>query len=36
LSGFLTEHGSETMNMLLDEWNLDETKEGWDEDLEQA
>jgi hypothetical protein len=29
LSGFLTEHGSEVMNMLLEEWNLDEAKEVW-------
>jgi hypothetical protein len=32
LSGFLTEHGSEVMNMLLDEWNLDEAKEVWFEE----
>jgi hypothetical protein len=29
LAGFLSEHGSEVMNMLLDEWNLDEAKEVW-------
>jgi hypothetical protein len=27
LADFLSAHGSEVMNMLLDEWNLDETKE---------
>jgi hypothetical protein len=32
LAGFLTEHGSEVMNMLLDEWNLDEAKEVWFEE----
>jgi hypothetical protein len=26
---FLEEHGSEVMNMLLEEWNLDEAKEVW-------
>jgi hypothetical protein len=45
LAGFLTEHGSEVMNMLLDEWNLDEAKgvwfggeweEGWDEGWEES
>ncbi|MDR1277423.1 MAG: Rpn family recombination-promoting nuclease/putative transposase [Treponema sp.] len=29
LAGFLEEHGSEVMNMLLEEWNLDEAKEVW-------
>jgi hypothetical protein len=29
LAGFLTEHGSEVMNMLLEEWNLDEAKGVW-------
>jgi hypothetical protein len=29
LADFLEEHGSEVMNMLLDEWNLDEAKEVW-------
>jgi hypothetical protein len=29
LTGFLEEHGSEVMNMLLEEWNLDEAKEAW-------
>jgi hypothetical protein len=41
LAGFLSEHGSEVMNMLLDEWNLDEAKgvwydEGWEEAWEKA
>jgi hypothetical protein len=29
LADFLEKHGSEVMNMLLDEWNLDEAKEVW-------
>jgi hypothetical protein len=29
LAGFLEEHGSEVMNMLLEEWNWDEAKEVW-------
>jgi hypothetical protein len=41
LAEFLEEHGSEVMNMLLDEWNLDEAKEvwweeGWEEGLEKG
>jgi hypothetical protein len=32
LAGFLGEHGSEVMNMLLEEWNLDEAKEVWFEE----
>jgi hypothetical protein len=32
LSGFLTEHGSEVINMLLEEWNLDEAKAVWFEE----
>jgi hypothetical protein len=29
LADFLEEHGSEVMNMLLEEWDLDEAKEVW-------
>jgi hypothetical protein len=29
LAGFLEEHGSEVMNMLLEEWNLEEAQEAW-------
>jgi hypothetical protein len=37
LADFLKEHGSEVMNMLLDEWNLDEAKEAWrEEGMEMA
>jgi hypothetical protein len=32
LADFLEEHGSEVMNMLLEEWNLDEAKEVWREE----
>jgi hypothetical protein len=32
LADFLEEHGSEVMNMLLEEWNLDEAKEAWREE----
>jgi hypothetical protein len=32
LAGFLGEHGSEVMNMLLEEWDLDEAKEVWFEE----
>jgi hypothetical protein len=32
LAEFLEEHGSEVMNMLLEEWNLDEAKEAWREE----
>jgi hypothetical protein len=32
LAEFLEEHGSEVMNMLLEEWNLDEAKEVWKEE----
>jgi hypothetical protein len=32
LADFLEEHGSEVLNMLLDEWNLDEAKEVWREE----
>jgi hypothetical protein len=32
LAKFLEEHGSEVMNMLLEEWNLDEAKEVWREE----
>jgi hypothetical protein len=32
LAEFLEEHGSEVMNMLLEEWNLDEAKEVWREE----
>jgi hypothetical protein len=33
LAGFLGEHGSEVMNMLLEEWDLDEAKEAWREEV---
>jgi hypothetical protein len=33
LAGFLGEHGSEVMNMLLEEWNWDEAKEAWREEV---
>jgi hypothetical protein len=33
LTGFFEEHGSEVLNMLLDEWNLDEAKEVWREEV---
>jgi hypothetical protein len=41
LTEFLEEHGSEVMNMLLEEWNLDEAKEvwweeGWEQGLEKG
>jgi hypothetical protein len=32
LASFLKEHGSEVMNMLLEEWNWDEAKEVWQEE----
>jgi hypothetical protein len=32
LADFLGEHGSEVMNMLLEEWSLDEAKEVWREE----
>jgi flagellar biosynthesis/type III secretory pathway protein FliH len=32
LASFLEEHGSEVMNMLLEEWNWDEAKEVWQEE----
>jgi hypothetical protein len=32
LAGFLEEHGSEVMNMLLEEWNWEEAKEVWREE----
>jgi hypothetical protein len=32
LADFLEEHGSEVMNMLLEEWKLDEAKEVWREE----
>jgi hypothetical protein len=32
LAEFLEEHGSEALNMLLEEWNLDEAKEVWREE----
>jgi hypothetical protein len=32
LAEFLEEHGSEVMNMLLEEWNWDEAKEVWREE----
>jgi hypothetical protein len=32
LAGFLEKHGSEVMNMLLEEWSLDEAKEVWREE----
>ncbi|MDR1248212.1 MAG: Rpn family recombination-promoting nuclease/putative transposase [Treponema sp.] len=32
LADFLEEHGSEVMNMLLEEWNWDEAKEVWREE----
>jgi hypothetical protein len=37
LADFLGEHGSEVMNMLLEEWSLDEAKEVWrDEGREEG
>jgi hypothetical protein len=41
LADFLEKHGSEVMNMLLEEWNLDEAKEvwreeGWEEGMEKG
>jgi hypothetical protein len=37
LAGFLKEHGSEVMNMLLEEWNWDEAKEvWWEEGMEKG
>jgi hypothetical protein len=41
LTEFLEEHGSEVLNMLLEEWNLDEAKEvwreeGWEQGLEKG
>jgi uncharacterized iron-regulated protein len=33
LADFLEEHGSEVMNMLLEEWNWDEAKEVWREEV---
>jgi predicted transposase/invertase (TIGR01784 family) len=37
LAKFLEEHGSEVLNMLLEEWNLDEAKEvWWEEGWEQG
>jgi hypothetical protein len=41
LTRFLEEHGSEVLNMLLEEWNLDEAKEvwweeGWEQGLEEG
>jgi hypothetical protein len=33
LAGFLEEHGSEVMNMLLEEWDWDEAKEAWREEV---
>jgi hypothetical protein len=37
LADFLEEHGSEVMNMLLEEWNWDEAKEVWrEEGLEEG
>jgi hypothetical protein len=35
LSKFLLEHGSEVMNMLLDEWNWDDAKEVWQEEARE-
>jgi hypothetical protein len=35
LVDFLEEHGSEVMNMLLEEWNLDEAKEVWQEEARE-
>jgi hypothetical protein len=32
LRGFLTEHGSEVVNMLLTEWNWEDAKEVWQEE----
>jgi hypothetical protein len=32
LASFLKEHGSEVVNMLLEEWNWDEAKEVWQEE----
>jgi hypothetical protein len=32
LAEFLEEHGSEVVNMLLEEWNWDEAKEVWREE----
>jgi hypothetical protein len=33
LAPFLEEHGSEVVNMLLEEWNWDEAKEVWQEEV---
>jgi hypothetical protein len=33
LAGFLEEHSSEVMNMLLEEWNWDDAKEAWREEV---
>jgi hypothetical protein len=35
LADFLGEHGSEVMNMLLEEWNWDEAKEVWREEVRE-
>jgi flagellar biosynthesis/type III secretory pathway protein FliH len=35
LADFLEEHSSEVMNMLLEEWNLDEAKEVWREEARE-
>jgi hypothetical protein len=35
LAPFLEEHGSEVVNMLLEEWNLDEAKEVWQEEARE-
>jgi hypothetical protein len=32
LSGFLTKHSTEVINMLLTEWNIDDAKEVWQEE----
>jgi hypothetical protein len=32
LAGFLEKHGSEVVNMLLTEWNLEEAQEAWFEE----
>jgi hypothetical protein len=33
LAGFLVEHSSEVMNLLREEWDWDEAKEAWREEV---
>jgi hypothetical protein len=35
LSGFLREHSTEVINMLLTEWNLDDAREVWQEEARE-